>query len=185
MSRHSATTGGAAASDLGKPVSRAEREAIAADEFRAYQVDQDIFDELAAEFVGLNRTDMRVIDVLQREGPLTAGQLATTVRLTSGAVTAVVDRLENAGYVRRIRDTVDRRRVMIEATPKIDEVAAPVFGPVAVEGYRRMKDYSDEQLDMLLDFIRMSREFLQRHAARVQNLIEEQRTTRGEIARER
>ena len=150
---------------------RAERERIAADEFRAYQVDQDIFDELAAEFVGLNRTDMRVIDVLQREGPLTAGQLASQVRLTSGAVTAVVDRLEAAGYVRRVRDTVDRRRVMIEVTSRIDADAAPVFGPVADEGYRRMKGYTDEEIDTILAFVRMSREFLQRHAARVQDLI--------------
>ena len=144
---------------------------------RGWQTDQDMFDEAAAIFAGLNRTDTRAIDILERSGPMTAGELATEARLTSGAVTALVDRLEAAALVRRTRDTVDRRRVMIEITPRVAEVMAPVFGPVAEEGYRRMKDYSDQQIEEMLEFFQMSREFLKRHTARVHELIAQRDVT--------
>ena len=145
---------------------------------RGWQVDQDVFDDAAAEYARLNRTDARVIDIVQRAGQITAGQLAKEARLTSGAVTAVVDRLENAGLVRRVRDTTDRRRVLVEITPKVEELMAPVFGPVAEEGYRTMSRYSDEQVELLLDFLDLSREFLARHTARVHELIAERDASR-------
>jgi hypothetical protein len=50
---------------------------------------------------------------------------------------------------------------------------APVFGPVAQEGYRTMSRYNDGQVELLLDFLDMSREFLARHTARVHELIAE------------
>jgi hypothetical protein len=62
---------------------------------------------------------------------------------------------------------------LIEVTPKIDEVMGPVFGPVAAEGYDRMKDYSDEDATVILEFLEMSREFLRRHTDRVHALIAE------------
>jgi DNA-binding MarR family transcriptional regulator len=150
---------------------RRELEAEAVEAMRGWQTDQDIFDDAAAIFAGLNRTDTRAIDILDRRGSMTAGELAAEARLTSGAVTALVDRLEAAGLVRRTRDTADRRRVMIELTPKVAEVMAPIFGPVAEEGYRNMKNYSDEQIAELLGFFQMSRGFLQRHTARVHQMI--------------
>jgi DNA-binding MarR family transcriptional regulator len=152
---------------------REELETEAVDAMRGWQTDQDIFDEAAAIYVSLNRTDTRALDILERDGPMTAGELATASRLTSGAVTALVDRLEAAGLVRRTRDTVDRRRVMIEITPRVAEVMAPVFGPVAEEGYRHIKTYSDEDIEKMLAFFTMSREFLQRHTARVHAMIAE------------
>jgi DNA-binding MarR family transcriptional regulator len=138
---------------------------------RGWQTDQDIFDDAAAIYVGLNRTDTRALDILERQGPMTAGELATAARLTSGAVTALVDRLEAAGLVRRTRDTIDRRRVMIDLTPKVAEVMAPIFGPVAEEGYRNMANYSDDDVEKILTFLQMSREFLQRHTTRVHEMI--------------
>lgn len=142
---------------------------------RGWQIDQDLFDDAAAEYAGLNRTDTRVIDIVSRAGRITAGQLAVEARLTTGAVTAVVDRLESAGLVRRIRDTVDRRRVLIEITPRVLELMEPVFGPVAEEGYARMSTYSDAEAATILEFLQMSREFLQRHTDRVHALIEARR----------
>jgi DNA-binding MarR family transcriptional regulator len=158
---------------VGRPADRAELEAAAVDEIRGWQTDQDIFDELVAELAGRTRTEMRVIDIVQRLGPITAGQLAADVRLTSGAVTAVVDRLEAVGYVRRLRDTVDRRRVLIEVTPKVLEASEPVFRQIAEEGFGQMAAYTDEELATIFRFIREGREFLHRHTARVQAMIAE------------
>ena len=94
-------------------------------EVRGWQVDQEIFDGSVAELAGLHRTQWRCLDILTTRGPLTAGQLARATRLTTGAVTAVVDQLEAAGYVRRIRDPDDRRRVIIEPNEEIGRRAAP------------------------------------------------------------
>jgi DNA-binding MarR family transcriptional regulator len=159
--------------------SRAELEAAAVEEMRGWQTDQDIFDDAAAAYAGLNRTDTRVIDIVERAGRITAGELGARARLTSGAVTAVVDRLEKAGLVRRVRDTVDRRRVMVEITPQVGILMAPVFGPVAEEGYRNMAAYSDAELEQLTDFLRMSREFLARHTTRVLDMIAERDAARA------
>ena len=89
------------------------------DEVRGWQSDQDMFDDAAATYAGLNRTDMRCVDILQREGPMTAGQLGARAHLSSGAITAVVDRLERTDFVRRIRDTVDRSTSLVGAATKM------------------------------------------------------------------
>src|SRR5690242_15465290 len=78
---------------------------------RANQSATDMFDEAVAQFLGINRTDGRCLDVIDRRGRVSAGQLANESGLTTGAVTVVIDRLERAGYVRRIRDELDRRKV--------------------------------------------------------------------------
>ena len=151
--------------------SRSELEALSGELIRGWQVDQDLFDEAAAEFAGLNRTDMRVVDLVERAGRMSAGEIAAAARLTSGAVTAVIDRLEAGGWVRRIRDTEDRRRVLVEATPAVMERMAPVYGPVAEEGYRAMTAYSDEAMETIAKFLEANREFLARHTARIHDLI--------------
>jgi DNA-binding MarR family transcriptional regulator len=85
---------------------------------RANQLAQDLFDDAVAELAGLNRTDYRCLDVLDQRGRLTAGQIAEALSMSPGAITAVVDRLERRGLVRRIRDDHDRRRVMVEMTDR-------------------------------------------------------------------
>lgn len=154
-------------------LSRRELEAGASEAIRAWQYDQDLFDEAAAAYAGLNRTDMRVVDLVDRAGRMTAGEIATRARLSSGAVTAVIDRLEAVGFVRRVRDTADRRRVLVETTPLVMERMGPVYGPVAEEGYREMATYSDDEMDAIGKFLERNREFLARHTARIHGLIAE------------
>lgn len=142
-------------------------------EVRGWQTDQDLFDEALATLAGLNRTDMRCLDIVSRDGPLTAGQLARAVHLTTGAVTAVLDRLEAAGYVRRVRDTSDRRRVLVEATSKVEEGMATAFGPFLAEAERHMATFSDEDLAVIVEFLRRSRALLVRHTARLHALLDD------------
>ncbi|HJX68091.1 MAG TPA: MarR family transcriptional regulator [Candidatus Limnocylindrales bacterium] len=153
--------------------SRSELAAEVVEEIRGWQLDQDLLDEAIAADWGVSRTEGRVIDIVDRAGRITAGQLGAEVRLTSGAVTAVVDRLEAAGLVRRVRDTADRRRVFVEVTPKVEELAAPVFGPLAEEGHRAMTAYNDAELELIIRFIRASRDLLKRHATRTYELMEQ------------
>src|ERR1700675_5170648 len=82
-------------------------------EVRGWQADQELFDSVVIERARLNRTDWRCLDILGTRGPMTAGQLADAVRLTTGAVTGVLDRLEAARLVPRIRHTKDPREVIL------------------------------------------------------------------------
>src|ERR671924_373620 len=84
---------------------------------RAYQTSNDNWDQAMSDHYGINRTDARCIDLIDQAGGMTAGELARAAGLTTGAVTAVIDRLERAGLARRVRDEGDRRRVRIEVTP--------------------------------------------------------------------
>ena len=109
---------------------------------------------------GINVTDMQCINLLQLRGPMTPGQLADAMFLTTGgAITAVIDRLEKAGMVRRRRDEQDRRRVLVEATQDrpVNELSDR-FRPVA-ESYGKLLDtYTDEQLELILDYLTRTNE---------------------------
>src|ERR1700686_335159 len=93
------------------------------DEVRANQRATDVVDDLVCQLLGLNRTDARCLDILDQSRSMSAGDLAQESRLTTGAITAVVDRLERAGYARRVPDPSDRPRVLIELTPKAYEAS--------------------------------------------------------------
>jgi DNA-binding MarR family transcriptional regulator len=135
------------------------------DEVRANQRATDAVDELLAEALGINRTDARCMDILDQHGRMSAGDLAEASRLTTGAITAVIDRLERAGIARRVPDPSDRRRVMVEPTEKALEFANELM----VEPMRRLympmaERYSEEDLRLILDFTRRGRELQERHA---------------------
>jgi DNA-binding MarR family transcriptional regulator len=136
-------------------------------EVRGWQADQELFDSVVSDRAGLNRTDWRCLDILGTRGPMTAGQLAAAVRLTTGAVTGVLDRLEAAGLVRRVRDTSDRRRVMVELTDEVRRLAAPVFGPLVADATTAHAVFDEGQLAMITRFIRIERELLAKHTERV------------------
>lgn len=138
--------------------------------FRREQNLSQAFDELAAERLGINLTDLRCIDIIeQRQGEgatpsgrpggatgITAGELAEVAHLTSGAVTAVVDRLERAGYARRVPDASDRRRIRIELTSKAREAAAEIYAPRGVAFYRLFERYTVAELELVLELMRRS-----------------------------
>jgi len=82
---------------------------------------------------GLHPTDVNALRLLDaaRTGPLSVNALGTELGLSSGAVTALVDRLEAHGLVTRHRDEVDRRRVLVALTDAARTLGAEQLGPVA------------------------------------------------------
>jgi DNA-binding MarR family transcriptional regulator len=143
-------------------VTRENRKQLVAEvgfEIRAFQTAVDAFDEAVAGRLGINRTDLRCLDLLERHGPMTAGKLAHASGLTTGAVTRLLDRLERMGYAQRVRDSADRRRVLVELTPRARERAAELYGPVAQAGQTGLERYRAEQLTLLRDFFRGARAF--------------------------
>jgi DNA-binding MarR family transcriptional regulator len=133
------------------------------DEIRAGQRATDLVDEAVCKLMGINRTDGRCLDILEQRGRMGAGQLAADARLTSGAITAVIDRLEHAGYARRVHDPEDRRRVVVEPTERAYAVTQELMGPLGDKGWPKVADYTDQQLALLVDFQRFSRELQESH----------------------
>jgi DNA-binding MarR family transcriptional regulator len=148
------------------------------DEVRRSQNATDRFDQAVAEALGVNRTDMRCMDILEREGPLAAGQLAEATGLTTGAMTTALDRLERMGYARRMRDPHDRRRVLVEVTAKARAEAERYYAEHAAVAQSLHQRYSEKELELLLEFVRVGREFNEEHAARVEQENRERGTRR-------
>jgi DNA-binding MarR family transcriptional regulator len=152
---------------------RAEIERELGYQARSWQLDQDLFDDAMAQLAGLNRTDMRCLDIVGRDGPISAGDLAAAARLTSGAVTAILDRLEARGLVRRTRDSEDRRRVLVETTPEMERDAEEAFKSFLADAKQASDTYTNEELEIILDFLQRNRELLQRHTAKLHEQLAE------------
>ena len=155
-------------------MSRESKEELAARviyEARASEAATGRFDTLAADALGINLTDARCLDILGNEGgSLTAGRLAQLSGLTTAAITAVLDRLEAKGYVTRVRDESDRRRVLAELTPLLHKRSEKIWGPLAREGLREFQDFTRSDADAVIRFFRASRELNERHAERIKDL---------------
>jgi DNA-binding MarR family transcriptional regulator len=135
------------------------------DEVRASQRATDVVDELMCQLLGINRTDARCLDILDQHGRMSAGDLAEASRLTTGAITAVIDRLERAGMARRVPDPKDRRRVLVEPTPEAYAAALELMVEPMIALWRPLGDrYTDDELRLFIDFTRRGRELQERHA---------------------
>jgi DNA-binding MarR family transcriptional regulator len=137
-------------------------------EVRMSQNATDRFDDAVADALGMNRTDMRATDVLDREGPVTAGHLAQATGLTSGAITTAIDRLERGGVAARMPDPSDRRRVLVDLTPEARARGNSFYSGHAALGERIYRRYSEDQIRLLLEFVREGREFNEAAAARLE-----------------
>src|SRR5215475_13597294 len=135
--------------------------------FRTSGNQDSAFDNLAAKRLGLNRTDLHAINIIENSGGLTAGQLAEEAGLTTGAVTGVIDRLERAGYARRISDPDDRRRVKLEVTPRFYSQADKIWGPLAADWESRLAGgFTGRELERIVEFLRTSSELARVHMER-------------------
>jgi DNA-binding MarR family transcriptional regulator len=126
------------------------------------------FDNRAADALGVNLTDLHCLNIVENRGGLTAGALAAEAGLTTGAVTGVVDRLERAGYARRVRDAKDRRRVKIEVTEAFYARADEIWHPVATEWHAELsRRFSGDQIDLISGFLDVTNELTRRHLERI------------------
>ena len=124
---------------------------------RRLTVEVDAMGERFADVHGLGRTDMRalvaIMDAARGGSALTAGGLGAAVDLSSASVTALVDRLERAGHVHRVRDPDDRRRVVLEMTPTTMASGASFFGGLQRDLVAAMDHYSDDELTVVRRFL--------------------------------
>lgn len=128
-----------------------------------------LFHQVAAAKYGLGITDMKALSALQQEGPMTAGQLAKRLSLTTGAVTNVIDRLERQDFVTRAPDTTDRRKVIVTVNQKKLAAGDNVYLSMGEAFSTLYGTYSTEQLEFLTQYYQASIELTKQEIAKLAN----------------
>jgi len=131
-----------------------------------WQDETQAYDDAVGEMSGLSLGERRCVSMLYN-GPQTAGTLATVSGLTPAAVTALTDRLEARGLVRRKRDPDDRRKVIVEATEETERLCERYYGDLAREGRRRLQAFSDAELGTVLEFLTSAADLQREQLARL------------------
>ncbi|MER5865130.1 MarR family transcriptional regulator [Kitasatospora sp. NPDC002040] len=106
----------------------------------------------SAEAAGLHTSEWYALSLIGLAGSMTSGELSARTGLTTGATTRLIDRLERAGYARRVADPADRRRVMVEAVPDALDRVEDVVGPARRHVAAVIGSYSPEQQALLFDY---------------------------------
>jgi DNA-binding MarR family transcriptional regulator len=113
----------------------------------------EVFGQTVAVRLGLSESDIKALEHLAGTDPVTAGRLAELLNLSTGAVTRVLDRLEQAGYVRRTSDAADRRRVVVEIVPERLSAIREALEPLGEAHLAVVAAYSDDELELVNDFL--------------------------------
>lgn len=113
-----------------------------------------------AERFGLNPTDMKCVDLARSEPRLTAGRLAEITGMSTSATTAVLDRMERAGFIERMRDPDDRRRVIVVSTGRREQEVGAAFEPLREVMRSVLEAYDDDELALIAGFTTRLNEML-------------------------
>lgn len=106
-----------------------------------------------AQKMGMGTNDLKCAEILIRMGPMSAGKLGELAGLTTGAITGIVDRLEQAGWAKRRPDPNDRRRVMVYPGPQDSARMEGLYDTYMDSLRKLLASYSDSELSMLTEFI--------------------------------
>lgn len=110
--------------------------------------------QAGAARLGVNSTDFECLDFIGTDDGITAGSLAKATGLTTGAITGVIDRLEDAGLARRVRDTADRRRVYVRLTAKAKRWAQRYEDTFGREIDHVTKAYTEDEIALITDYFK-------------------------------
>jgi DNA-binding MarR family transcriptional regulator len=131
---------------------------------RRFGLEDDRLDAIVSRRMGAPPVEFRVMDHLTEAGELTPSQLADRLAMTSGAVTAVIDRLERLGWVTRAPNPRDRRSVVIrKAAPPSGEL----YDPVAARLQRVAEKLSPEEREVAIRFLEEAAAAAREHADRL------------------
>jgi len=129
-----------------------------------------MFYTMIAEHIGLGVSDLRAWDLLLRDGPITAGEFASLTGLTPGAVTGLINRLEQAGAVRRRVDPEDRRKVIIEVARSLRAGPNAAYFQSFKSGIQRVfTHYTDAELIRIREFLGDMTKLLHRETVRLRS----------------
>jgi DNA-binding MarR family transcriptional regulator len=119
-----------------------------------------VFSGVVADYLGISGKDLECLDLIVLKGRITAGELAASTGLTTGAITGLIDRLEKAGLARRERNDQDRRKVFVRALPRVETDIMPLYASLQTRMRKLMLELSDQDIERLLAFFSASRDVL-------------------------
>ena len=123
-----------------------------------------VLNRAVAARLGLNPTDIDVLGLLVVTGTITPTRLAEISGLGTGTVTLVLDRLERAGFVKRVPGPTDRRSVLIELLPGRQPEASELYAAVQQGAEGILADYDDHDLALISQYLRRSNDMLHQAA---------------------
>lgn len=118
---------------------------------REYNIHLTQFRNAMSEWAGLNVTDMECLRLLFQKGVAIPSELSRFTGLTSGATTAMLDRLEKAGLIERRPNPNDRRGTLIAPAPSSAEKAASWFESARIAQDELLSSYSESELEIIAD----------------------------------
>lgn len=123
--------------------------------------------EAIAQTVGLNATDTKCIDLVLRapKGMLSPGQIAELSGLTSGAVTHILNRLEKRGFIERLRDERDRRKVFVRVCEANLAPLQPRYEAIGRRFMSLVGQYGDRDLRVICEYMEKMTEVSERELA--------------------
>jgi DNA-binding MarR family transcriptional regulator len=151
------------------------------DKLREMSTETIMFHQAVADVLGLHITDHKCLDIIYRFGAMPAGRLAELTGLTTAAVTSIIDRLEEAGYVRRTNDPKDRRRTIVEPVQnkKLEKKLEMIFTPFHQKMYQLFSSYSDSELAFLVDVLTKSIELTREESKKLRTSLQGQSSSRS------
>ncbi|MHA6765558.1 MarR family winged helix-turn-helix transcriptional regulator [Streptacidiphilus sp. PAMC 29251] len=137
---------------------------------QAYHGAVDDFDRELARLMGVNETDLRCLELLLGAEEVAPSRLAAKLGLTTGSVTAMLDRLEKLDYLTRTPHPTDRRKTLVRITPQALKRAFGLMTPFLDDSARVLERFSPEQRELVVDFLTVTRETQELHIQRLRDL---------------
>ena len=128
--------------------------------------------EAIARTAGLSATDTKCIDLILRGGGekgVTAGYLSEKSGLTTGAITHILDRLERGGFVQRVRDKEDRRKVFVRVSVEKLEDLVPKYEAIGKAYLEMLGQYDDEELGLICEYLEKTAEVSEKELGKIRN----------------
>lgn len=135
---------------------------------REFSIGTVLFHQAVGHLLGVNVTDMKCLDILVLKGSASPTELAEHTGLSSGATTAVIDRLEKARLIQRRPHPKDRRGTILVLTKVARRKLPPLFASLAGAMQALVSSYSDRDLAVLDDFFAKSRLLWQEEREKLQ-----------------
>jgi len=141
--------------NLSKTAKKSEMLRRLGDLARKFSTQTVLLHEALAQTVGLNATDTRCLSLIwfHPEGVVTAGWLSDLTGLTTGAITHILDRLEKKGFIERVRDTGDRRKVFVRLRAENFEPLLSRYEALGKSYMKVVEHYSDRELMLILGYL--------------------------------
>lgn len=121
-------------------------------QLRKFSTRNVLFQQNIAQSMGLVHTDLKTADILNEKGPLTAGDISQITGLSTGSVTALLDRLEHAGFIKREKDPNDRRKVIIVPIKEQQDLIKARYSSIANATKEYCERYDEKELELILQF---------------------------------